>query len=66
MNFFSNLFGRNNDPKSIISFDVIEPIYSYLYNQQSNVEFKVKGIQENVIVNLFYFPGSLDHEEGNA
>lgn len=66
MNFFSNLFGRNNDPKSIISFDVIEPIYSYLYNQQSNIEFKVKGIQENVIVNLFYFPGSLDHEEGNA
>ena len=66
MNFFSNLFGRNNDPKSIISFDVIEPIYSYLYNQQSNIEFKIKGIQENVIVNLFYFPGSLDHEEGNA
>lgn len=66
MSFFSNLFGRNNDPKSIISFDVINPIYSYLYNEQSSLEFKVKGIQENVIVNLFYFPGSLDHEEGNA
>ncbi|MFB9077305.1 hypothetical protein ACFFLS_02345 [Flavobacterium procerum] len=66
MSFFSNLFGRNNDPKSIISFDVIEPIYSYLYNQQSDVEFKVKGIQENVNVNLFFFPGSFDHEEGYA
>ncbi|KAF2334212.1 DUF6630 family protein [Flavobacterium ginsenosidimutans] len=66
MSFFSNLFNRNNDPKSIISFDVIDPIYSYLFNQQSSLEFKVKGIQENVIVNLFYFPGSLDHEEGNA
>ncbi|UUF14831.1 MULTISPECIES: hypothetical protein [Flavobacterium] len=62
-NFFSNLFNRNNDPKSIISFDVIDPIYSYLYNENSNLEFKVKGIQDNVSVNLFYFPGSLDHEE---
>lgn len=65
-NFFSNLFGRNNDPKSIISFDVIEPIYNYLYSQQSDLEFKIKGIQENVSVNLFYFPSSFDHEEGIA
>jgi hypothetical protein len=65
-NFFSNLFGRNNDPKSIISFDVIDPIYSYLYNEQSGIELKVKGIKEEVSVNLFYFPGSLDHEEGRA
>ncbi|MHC0447342.1 DUF6630 family protein [Flavobacterium sp. 3-218] len=66
MSFFSNLFNRNNDPKSIISFDVIDPIYSYLYNEQSSLEFKMKGIQEDVMVNLYYFPGSLDHEEGNA
>ena len=65
MSFFSNLFGRNNDPKSIISFDVIDPIYSYLYNEQSSLEFKVKGIQEDVMVNLFFVPGSFDHEEGN-
>ncbi len=64
--FFSNLFNRNNDPKSIISFDVINPIYSHLYNVQSNLEFKVKGIKDNVSVNLYYFPGSLDHEEGRA
>ncbi|MFC0776689.1 hypothetical protein [Flavobacterium sp. HJSW_4] len=64
MSFFSNIFGRNNDPKSIISFDVIDPIYSYLYNQQSSLEFKVKGIQEDVMVNLFFVPGSFDHEEG--
>lgn len=65
MSFFSNIFGRNNDPKSIISFDVIDPIYSYLYNEQSSLEFKVKGIQEDVMVNLFFFPSSFDHEEGN-
>ncbi|MBO9586005.1 MAG: hypothetical protein J7574_17700 [Flavobacterium sp.] len=66
MNFFSNLFGRNSDPKSIISFDIINSIYSYLYSEQYNLEFKVKGIQEDVIVNLYNFPTSLDHEEGNA
>lgn len=65
-NFFSNLFGRNNDPKSIISFDVIDSIYSHLYNVQGSLEFKVKGIYDNVVVNLFYFPGSFDHDEGKA
>jgi len=65
-NFFSNLFGRNNDPKSIISFDVIDSIYSHLYNVQGSLEFKVKGIYDNVVVNLFYFPGSFDHEEGKV
>ncbi|WP_029272162.1 hypothetical protein [Flavobacterium sp. KJJ] len=65
-NFFSNLFGRNNDPKSIISFNIIDSIYSHLYNVQGSLEFKVKGIYDNVVVNLFYFPGSFDHEEGKA
>jgi hypothetical protein len=65
-NFFSSLFNRNNDPKSIISFDVINSIYSYLYNVKGSFEFKVKGILNDVSVNLFYFPGSFDHEEGHA
>lgn len=63
-NFFANLFNRNNDPKSIISFDVIDAIYAYLYHEQPSLEFRVKGIQDNVSVNLFYFPGSFDHEDG--
>jgi hypothetical protein len=65
-NFFSNLFGRNNDPQSIISFDIIDSIYSHLYDEQASLELKVKGIKEDVSVNLFYFPGSLDHEESRA
>jgi len=65
-NFFSNLFGRNNDPKSIISFDVIDSIYAYLYHEQNSLEFKMKGIRDSVLVNLYTFPTSLDHEEGKA
>jgi hypothetical protein len=62
-NFFSNFFGRNNDPKSIVSFDVMDAVYTYLYNEQNKFEFKMKGIHETVSVNLYSFPGSFDYEE---
>lgn len=62
-NFFSNFFGRNNDPKSIVSFDVMDAVYTYLYNEQNKFEFKMKGIHERVSVNLYSFPGSFDYEE---
>ncbi|PBJ13814.1 hypothetical protein [Flavobacterium sp. ACN6] len=64
INIFSNFFNRNNDPKSILSYDVIEPIYGYLYHESNSVEFKMKGIYDSVFVNLYSFPYSLDHEEG--
>ena len=63
-NFFSNLFGRNNDPKSIVSFDVLDAVYTYLYNEENKFEFKMKGIHDTVSVNLYSFPGSFNHEEG--
>lgn len=62
-NFFSNFFGRNNDPKSIVSFDVINSVYSYLYNEGS-VDFKMKGVHDTVSVKFYSFPSSFDHEEG--
>lgn len=64
--FFSNFFGRNNDPKSIVSFDVIDAIYSELYNGNNNFEFKMKGIYDTISVSLYSFPSSFDHEEGRA
>jgi len=65
-NIFSNLFGRNNDPKSIISFDVLDSIYATMYHEQNSLEFKMKGIHDTVSVNLYSFPTSFDHEEGKA
>lgn len=62
-NIFSNLFGRNNDPKSIVSFDVMDAIYTHLYNEENKIEFKMKGIHDTVSVNLYSFPGSFDYEE---
>lgn len=64
--FFSNFFGRNNDPKAIVSFDVIDAIYSELYNGNNNFEFKMKGIYDTISVSLYSFPSSFDHEEGRA
>lgn len=62
-NFFSNFFGRNNDPKSIVSFDVVNSVYSYLYNEHNKLDFKIKGIHDTVLVNLYSFPTSFDYEE---
>ncbi|MCV9927487.1 hypothetical protein OIU83_07475 [Flavobacterium sp. LS1R49] len=61
--FFPNFFGRNNDPKSIVSFGVINSIYSYLYNEVNGVDFKMKGVHDAVSVSLYSFPTSFDHEE---
>ena len=65
-NFLSNLFGKNKDPKSIISFEVIDSIYAYLYHESNSLDFKVKGIYDSVLVNLYTFPASFDHHEGRA
>lgn len=62
-NFFSNFFGRNNNPESIVSFDVLDLIYAYLYNEKNKVEFKMKGIHDTVSVNLYSFPTSFNYEE---
>lgn len=61
--FFSDFFGRNNNPKSIVSFDVIDSIYSYLYNEENKLEIKLKGIYDTVSVNLYSFPNSFSNEE---
>lgn len=62
-NFFSNFFGRNNDPESIVSFDVINAVYTYLYNEENKIELKMKGFYDTVRVNLYSFPGSFDYDE---
>ena len=65
-NFFSNFFGRNNNPESIVSFDVLDSIYAYLQNESSRIDFKMKGIHDTVSATMYSFPGSFDHEEGRT
>jgi hypothetical protein len=47
-NFFSKFFGRNQKPKSIVSFDVVNSIYSYLYYEVNHLDFKMKGIHDTI------------------
>lgn len=61
-NFFSNFFGRNHNSESIVSFDVVNSIYSYLCNEINRFDFKMKGIHDTVSVNLYSFPTSFNHE----
>lgn len=60
LSYFSD---RNNAPKSIVSFDVIHAVYSYLNTEQNQIEFKMKDGYNTVVANLFTFPGSFDYEE---
>jgi hypothetical protein len=62
-NFFSNLLGKNKGPKSIVSFDVLNSIYAYLYQESNSIEFKMKNVHDRITVNLLTFPGSFDNYE---
>lgn len=61
--FFTNLFGGNNDPKSIVSFDVLDLIYSYLYHESGSLEFEMINVHKPITVNLLTFPSSFDSYE---
>lgn len=50
--------------KSIVSFDIINAIYMYLCRESDNATFKMKGIHDNVIVDLYTFPDVIDNEIG--
>lgn len=60
---FSNFFGGNNAPKSIVSFDVLDLIYAYLDHESSSFEFEMKNVHKPITVNLFTFPSSFDGYE---
>lgn len=57
------MFGGNNDPKSIVSFDVLDLIYKYLYRESNSIEFEMKNVHKPITVNLLTFPDSFDNYE---
>ena len=64
--FFSKFFKKKTEEKeinSIISFEVINAIYGYLYYEKNSVNFKMKGIDDTISVNLYSFPSSFNYEE---
>lgn len=66
-NFFSKFFKKpDKTSKSIFSFEVINSIYDCLNDEQNSIEFKMKGIHDIVSVNLYTFPGSLNHDQAKA
>jgi hypothetical protein len=62
-NLVSNLFNEDDNVKSIVSFEVLNSIYSHLYNQEHRVSLKMKGIHDAISVALYSFPGSFENEE---
>ena len=42
--FFSKLFkSKSTENQSVLSFEILNEIYSYLYYENSSVNFKLKG-----------------------
>ena len=57
------MFAGKNDPKSIVSFDVLDLIYSYLYHESGSLEFEMKNVHKPITVNLLTLPSSFDGYE---
>lgn len=62
--FFSKFFSRNKKSTSIVSFEVLDSIYAYLFTESKQLSFKMKGIRDSVSVTLYSFPDSFNHEGG--
>lgn len=55
-------FYKSNSSKSIVCSEVISLIYSCLHYQSNRIIFKMKGIHDNVSVDLYSFPSSFNYD----
>ena len=47
--FFSKLFkSKSTENQSVLSFEILNEIYSYLYYENSSVNFKLKGFFDKI------------------
>lgn len=65
--FFSKLFkNKSTENQSVLSFEILNEIYSYLYYENSSVNFKLKGVFDKIYVNLYSFPESFDNPKSKS
>ncbi|MDD2368890.1 MAG: hypothetical protein PHQ90_06270 [Sulfuricurvum sp.] len=50
----------------MISFDILNAIYSYLYEESSSVNFKMKGFFDKIYLNRYAFPESFDDQKSRS
>lgn len=64
---FSKLFkNKSIENQSVISFEILNEIYSYLYYENASVNFKLKGFFDKIYVNRYNFPESFDNPKSKS
>jgi hypothetical protein len=65
--FFSKLFkSKSTENQSVLSFEILNEIYSYLYYENSSVNFKLKGFFDKIYINRYNFPESFDNPKSKS
>ncbi|WP_396191005.1 hypothetical protein [Flavobacterium sp.] len=65
--FFSKLFkNKSTENQSLLSFEVLNEIYSYLYYENPTVNFKLKGFFDKIYINRYNFPESFDNPKSKS
>ena len=65
--FFSKLFkNKSTENQSVLSFEILNEIYSYLYYENSSVNFKLKGFFDKIYINRYNFPESFDNPKSKS
>lgn len=65
-NFFSKMFGKENNEEKVLTFKVLDEIYSYLYYENPSLDFKMKGFFDKVYINRYNFPESFDNPKSKS
>lgn len=59
--WLSKIFNDKSQHNSLISFEVLNELYSYLYYENASVNFKLKGFFDKIYINRYSFPESFDN-----
>lgn len=65
--FFSKLFkNKSTEDQSLLSFEILNAIYRYLFYENPNVNFKLKGFFDKIYINRYNFPESFDNYKSRS
>lgn len=65
-NWISKIFNKKPQEESLISFEILNELYSYLYYENANANFKLKGFFDKIYINRYSFPESFDNHKSKS
>ena len=65
-NWISKIFNNKPQDESLISFEILNELYSYLYYENANINFKLKGFFDKIYINRYSFPESFNNPKSKS